>query len=500
MPWAVRLVLGLKQTNSEQEGGETIVTTTTIVTTNNTEPSIKRERIYVGIDVGYRQHVAAASPLSVFNAQRNANAWRQVKIVRFGSDAAGFTQLQRYLDKHSSTVTDFLVLLEPTGGYYALGLILYLLGKGYRVLQVENRAVKDYREKVFGSETKADEMDARLMARMGFLHELVGEEFSIRPVHLTNPDAAALKVMVGDLNVLQKEITRRRNQLQQITAATFPELKTFFRDSTASPTARALLANFPTPQDLAAATTDEVGDVLRAARSYGHAKRAAELQELARGSAGVRMLTQQHWRQSWIIKQLDVLDEARRELVEQVQRMSTTHRYALIIESLPVKSPIWTATLIAVIGDISRFRNYAEFRAYLGWSPQVERSGSSLDSSKLAKSGVRLSRKVLGQMVMIMLTPAIRTTPFRAYYERLTARGMRPAKAMGHVAGKLSGVLYSMLKTTTPYDEVKHRRALGLAPLEETVIEATVEAPLDLVALSIERADLLGEAIDGEDR
>jgi transposase len=342
-------------------------------------------------------------------------------------------------------------------------------------------------------------MDARLMARMGFLHELVGEEFSIRPVHLTNPDAAALKVMVGDLNVLQKEITRRRNQLQQITAATFPELKTFFRDSTASPTARALLASFPTPQDLAAATTDEVGDVLRAARSYRHAKRAAELQELARASAGVRMLTQQHWRQGWIIKQLDVLDEARQDLIEQVQRISVTHRYAPIIESLPVKSPIWTATLIAVIGDISRFRNYAEFRAYLGWSPQVERSGSSLDSSKLAKSGVRLSRKVLGQMVMIMLAPVIRTTPFRAYYERLTARGMRPAKAMGHVAGKLSVVLYSMLKTMTPYDEIKHRRALGLVPVQETVVEATVEAPLDLVELTIEHVEFVDEADDAED-
>ena len=119
------------------------------------------------------------------------------------------------------------------------------------------------------------------------------------------------------------------------------------------------------------------------------------------------------------------------------------------------------AQLIAVIGDIGRFRNYAEFRAYLGWSPQVERSGSSLDSSKLAKSGVRLSRKVLGQMVMIMLAPGIRTTPFRAYYERLTARGMRPAKAVGHVAGKLSAVLYSMLKTMAPYDEAKHRKELG---------------------------------------
>jgi hypothetical protein len=73
--------------------------------------------------------------------------------------------------------------------------LLYLLGKGYRVLQVDNRALKDYREKIFGSETKTDETDARLMARMGFLHELVGEEFSIQPAVLMNPDAASLRAM-----------------------------------------------------------------------------------------------------------------------------------------------------------------------------------------------------------------------------------------------------------------------------------------------------------------
>jgi transposase len=459
----------------------------------------RKERIYVGVDVGYRQHVAAASPVSVFNAQRKPNAWRQVKTVRFGSDAAGFGHLQQYLDKYSTNATDFLVLLEPTGGYYGLALVLYLLGRGYRVLQVENRAVKDYREKVFGSETKTDEVDARLMARMGFLHELVGEEFSIQPVHLTNPDAAALKVMVGDLSVLQKEISRRRNQLQQITAATFPELKTFFRESTASPAARALLASFPTPQDLAAATTEEIGEVLRAKRSYRHAKRAAELRELASTSAGVRMLTQQHWRQGWIIRQLDVLDEARQDLVDQVQQISDTHPYAPIIASLPVKSPIWTATLIAVIGDVGRFRNYSEFRAYLGWSPQVERSGSSLNSSKLANSGVRASRRALGQMVLILLTPVIRDTPFRAYYDRLIARGMRPAKAMGHVAGKLSAVLYSMLKTMTPYNEAKHRQELGLPKMQETAIIPTIEAPLDLlITPDDDDLELLGAAASAE--
>ena len=43
------------------------MTTTAIVSVGDPElTSLKRERVYVGVDVGYRQHVAAASPLSVF--------------------------------------------------------------------------------------------------------------------------------------------------------------------------------------------------------------------------------------------------------------------------------------------------------------------------------------------------------------------------------------------------------------------------------------------------
>jgi transposase len=161
------------------------------------------------------------------------------------------------------------------------------------------------------------------------------------------------------------------------------------------------------------------------------AKRAAELRELARTSAGVRMLTQQHWEAGLDYQAARRVGRGASRLVDQVQQVCVAHPYTPIIESLPVKSPSWTATLIAVIGDVGRFRNYAEFRAYLGWSPQVERSGSSLNSSKLANSGVRSSRRVLGQMVLILLTPVIRDTPFRAFYNALIARGMRPAKAMG---------------------------------------------------------------------
>src|SRR5438132_13715599 len=298
------VLMGAEHGQPRRKGGEAALKPSAIIHESEPRSHPQRgERIYVGLDVGYREHVAAACPLSSFNVGRNPDGWKRVRTIHFASDAAGFGKFQRYLERHSSDPGDFLILLEPTGSY-GLTALLYLLGKGYRVLQIENRAVKDYREKIFGSETKTDDTDARLMARMAFLHELVGEEFSIQPVLLMNPDAAALRGMVHDLTKLQKEITRQRNQLQQIAAATFPELKTFFKGSTAAPAARALLEHFATPQELAAAPVAEITEVLRAAHAHSHAARAAELQTMAQTTSGVPTLTHHHWRQGWLIKQL----------------------------------------------------------------------------------------------------------------------------------------------------------------------------------------------------
>jgi transposase IS116/IS110/IS902 family protein len=184
-----------------------------------------------------------------------------------------------------------------------------------------------------------------------------------------------------------------------------------------------------------------------------------------------------------LIRQLALLEDARQDLVDQVAHATATHPYARIIDSLPVKSPIWTATLIGAIGDIGRFRSASQFKAYLGWYPQLSRSGSSIDSSELARRGVRPARNLLGQMTVIMLSSTVRPSAFRDVYQRLTSRGMRPAAALGHVAGKLSIVLYGMLKTMTPYDQRKHRQQLGLLSATDQTSSTSVDIALDLVDL-----------------
>ena len=57
-----------------------------------------------------------------------------------------------------------------------------------------------------------------------------------------------------------------------------------------------------------------------------------------------------------------------------------------LFPELPVNSPIWTATLIGAVGDVSRFSNVNQFKAYLGWCPQLTRSGSPVGNSELAKT------------------------------------------------------------------------------------------------------------------
>jgi hypothetical protein len=190
------------------------------------------------------------------------------------------------------------------------------------------------------------------------------------------------------------------------------------------------------------------------------------------------MLSHHQWRQGWIIRQLDALEQARAELLDQIRQVLAKHPYARIIESLPIKSPVWTATLIAAIGDIKRFHDHRQFKRYLGWTPEIAKSGGSVDKSKLARGGVRSARGALGQMALILLAPNVRDTPFREDYRRMVARHMRPATATGHLAGKLSTVLYGMLRTMATYDEARHRREMSLPPLQQD--NRTMESPLEI--------------------
>ena len=116
-------------------------------------------------------------------------------------------------------------------------------------------------------------------------------EFSIQAVHIASPDESLIRLMTRDLMKLKKEINRRKNQLHQVLAFTFPELKTFFTNDVTCPSARALIRKYPTPQELRKASVEEIATLFRQNHDYIHEKKAGELLALAQNSVGVRLLS-----------------------------------------------------------------------------------------------------------------------------------------------------------------------------------------------------------------
>lgn len=179
----------------------------------------------------------------------------------------------------------------------------YLLDRGYPMLLVENVTTRYMRKKIFPNMPKTDEMDARVMARIGYLHEAVGEEFTLRPLELPDPNDADLLALRRDSWKLNTMICWARNQFAQLMALIFPELKTFFIHSvsTLAPVAPiSLMAAYPPPAQLAVAPPEEVYAVLWKARAYQHARRVEELQEMAGDSSGLLPDPGRAWWLKWL--------------------------------------------------------------------------------------------------------------------------------------------------------------------------------------------------------
>jgi transposase len=367
-------------------------------------PMPSRHTYYCGIDIGFNKHALAAIPIGTFLGARG-EAWRRAAVHQFTSDAKRFEALQRNLDKCSTDPADFLFVMEPTGGNYGLALLQYVQAGGYEVVLVDNAAVHEYKKLSGPADTKTDPVDARVMARMGYLHENVGGEFKIRPVQQGTTDRIALRVMVNDHLHVQIDINRHRKQLGQIIAVTFPELRLLFKDSTTSPTARAILVTFPTPADIVTAGVEQVRQVLQA-RAYPHSRRADELIALAQQTVGVEPPSRLLGRQAWLLNQIQTLEGQRDELVARLVAAIADNPCVPSSKACPVRSTICTASLLAAFGtDVTRFETEAEFRAYAGWFPKLDQSGKSVNGTVLSHRGVRLPRRTLWEMTGVMVAP-----------------------------------------------------------------------------------------------
>lgn len=433
------------------------------------------KRYYLGIDAGYREHVAVVISLGVF--VEGGERWKHARCLHFPSTRTGLEKLQGYLDSFSADPRAVLGLCEPTGGYYGATVFQYLLDHSYPMQMIENATTRHMREKIFGNIPKTDEQDARVMARIGYLHEAVGEEFSLRPLELPAPDEADLLALCRDSWKLNVTIGRARNEFGQLMAVIFPELKTFFTSSVSTVTPVSLMAAYPTPAELAAAPAEDVQAVLCAAKAHGHAQRVAELQALARHSSGLLPDPGRAWRLEWLTGFLVSHFKAHAALERRIVQLLDDRDDYRLLSSLPYAGPATLGVILATTRNVNRFRNYRQYVAYTGYFAGLEKS-QTIDRTRMSKRGNRDLKRALFQIAAPLVWFGKGDDLYSALYQRKKAEGRAWYQAMPFVCAALARHIYHCLKFKEPYDAAKAFRR-SVCPSASKPAFVDLEANLD---------------------
>ena len=161
------------------------------------------------------------------------------------------------------------------------------------------------------------------------------------------------------------------------------------------------------------------------------------------------------------------LRDRRTDISRQVEELLADAPLLTVLTSMPgIAARTASQILLAIGGDIGRFKDAAHLAAYAGIAPVTRQSGTSIHGERPARGGNKRLKNALFQTAFA----AIRLDPeSRAYYDRQTSRRQTPQRG-GHVPGTqtMQTSLYSMLRNGTLYQPGGTHTTTTTPPRTET--------------------------------
>jgi len=430
-----------------------------------------QESLYIGVDIGKLKHVAGFVSKTLLERHKH---FEHCPAFTFEASREGFRSFVERIRDYCPLEHVF-VMMELTGHYHrSLQQYLLELDIPVYVMHVQRRQA---------GMIKTDKRDALSLANQLYTQLALGAQVTdkLQVVRRTVPPseaAAQLKGLMRHRYELVNESTQRKNKLTAICDELFPELTQVMKDPNRA-TALALREKFPTPQAIATASLTALSEVKVGRRTSDVG--LVRVQQLAAQSIGTKEVARQRslvLEQSLLIKELRLIQEHLAKLEEEVCQIVTHCREGHILTSIPPISPLFAATLIAVIGSIANFECAADLKSYLGWAPKREQTGTSYDRTRLTQGGSREAKRA----IYLIVWRAIQTdTEWSKLYKRLVPRLCSydertqsykgRGRAIGHIAGRLITLLYALLR----YDyEVLSHLAPGADPPEPMLYDPAI--------------------------
>ena len=389
--------------------------------------------IYVGIDVAKDKHDCFAM---------NSDGEILIEKLTITNNLDGFETLYNSLMNFSNSLDNIKVGLEATG-HYSNNILNFLTEKGFNIYLINPLQTNLYVKGQSLRKTKTDKLDAHVIATM-----LVSD--NLKPYIPVSYHISELKSLTRHRFRLVKENSKFKTSLVRLVDIVFPELPKIV-SSVAQKSCLALLYELPSAKDIAECNLTHLTHLL-SDNSYKHFGRdkAIQIRDLARNSIGLNSnsvsfeLKQTISIIQFIQEQLDDVEKRIKQILKEINSPILT------IPGISFKT---AGSILAEIGDISRFDSPAKLLAFAGLDPSMYQSGKFFSThSVMVKRGSKYLRFALMTAARMV---CLNDSTFNAFKDRKMTEGKHYMVAMGHVAKKLVRVIYYLLKTNNVYQASK---------------------------------------------
>ena len=387
----------------------------------------------VGIDIGKNHHEASiVSPEG-----------KQIgRSLRFATTHKGADSLMSFIFKNIGN-SPCVFGMEATGHYW-YPIYSFLKAKGYTIYVI-NPIQSDSLRKMYIRQTKNDSIDSFLIAEV-----IRFGQFGT--TSMADENILAMRQLCRYRDSVISSRTEIKLRIGTIMEQIFPEYEKQFSSLWVS-TSMGILEKYLTPENIENAPIDELFEIIKD-KSHNRLTRAKaiSIKEAAADTFGIKIaqdafsfqLKQLIDRMNFLDKQIEALD---------CQILEYYEKFDCYLHTIPGIGMIGAATILAEIGDISRFKNSSALVAFAGIDPTVRQSGEfNSTHNHMSKRGSPYLRHAI---FLAATTCSFHNSPLNAYYKKKRDQGKHHLTATGAVARKLTTIIYAVLRDSNPYEPKK---------------------------------------------
>ncbi|MCP3761228.1 IS110 family transposase [Domibacillus sp. A3M-37] len=317
----------------------------------------------------------------------------------------------------------------------------YLLDAGYIVKEVNSSYTKKQRT-IGTNHNKSDELDALAISKT-----LI---FEYKNLPFANPQDVylAIKQTLNTRNNYIQMAANIKMSLQNILVHHYPMHKEFFKDLE-SKTAKGFFKTYPSPDLLKGVTEGELMAVLQQFNKSAPKKKAQEILTAVKSNGWSQTEYQKEQNESVIsfITSLEHLESQVTGLDEILDDLIEVTGYPL--KTINGIDTVLAATLIANIGDISRFSRSDKLAKLAGIAPLEHSSGES-QRNYSNKLGNRELNKAFYSLALTQIRKNMNPI-MHDYYQKKIKEGRKKKQAMVYVERRLVNIVFSIMKNKIPY-------------------------------------------------